>query len=85
MEQSLVDGVVLTGGGAVLTGMCDMAERILDCPARKGLTIGIKDLPEECDVPQWTTAAGLALYSARLKYQKKRQRKAPGLMGLVAG
>lgn len=84
MEQSLVDGVVLAGGGAMLNGMCDMAERILNCPARKGLAIGIKDFPEECDVPAWTTAAGLAMYSARLKFRKKRQRKAPGLLGLVA-
>ncbi len=83
MEQSLVEGVVLTGGGAKLAGMCDMAERVLNCQARKGLAAGIKDYPEECDDPAWTTAAGLAMYAARLRHRGSRRRRAPGLLGLV--
>ena len=67
MEQSLLEGAVLCGGGSMLNGMCDMAERVLNCPARNGLAIGIKDWPDELDNPVWTTAAGLAMYSARLK------------------
>ncbi len=84
MEQALVEGIVLTGGGAQLAGMCDMAERALNCPARKGLAIGIKGYPRECDNPAWATVAGLAMYSARLKLRKDNRRKAPGLLGLVA-
>jgi cell division protein FtsA len=83
MEQGLIEGVVLTGGGSLLTGMCDMAERVLNCPARKGLTVGVKDFPEDCDNPRWTAAAGLAMYAARLRHRNKRRRKAPGLLGLV--
>lgn len=83
MEQSLVEGVVLTGGGAKLTGMCDMAERVLNCQARKGLTLGVKDFPEQCDTPEWTTAAGLTMYAARLRMRNRRKRRAPGLLGLV--
>ena len=37
MEQSLLEGAILTGGGAMLAGMCDMAERVLNCQARNGL------------------------------------------------
>lgn len=84
MDQSLVEGIVLTGGGAQLYGMCDMAERTLNCQARKGLTVGIKDYPRECDGPAWATVAGLAMYSARLRLRKDSRRKAPGLLGLVA-
>ena len=51
MEQALLEGVVLTGGGAMLNGMCDMAERVMNCPARNGLVLGIEDWPEELDNP----------------------------------
>ena len=30
MEQALLEGMVLTGGGALLTGMWEMAERVYD-------------------------------------------------------
>jgi len=83
MEQGLLEGVVLTGGGAMLTGMCDMAERILNCQARKGLAVGVKNFPEECDNPRWTAAAGLTMYAARLRHRNRRRKKAPGLLGLV--
>ena len=37
MDQKLLEGIFLTGGGALLNGMCDMAERVLNCPARIAL------------------------------------------------
>lgn len=83
MERSLLEGVILTGGGALLPGMWDMAERKLDCQACLGLTKGIADWPEELNSPVWTTAAGLAMYSAKLKLHEPPQRRAGGLMGLV--
>ena len=82
-DQSLLEGIVLTGGGAMLNGMCDLAERVLNCPARNGLTVGIEGWPRELDDPAWTTAAGLAMYSARLKLKGEWKRKAPGLIGLA--
>jgi cell division protein FtsA len=83
MEQSLLEGVVLTGGGALLNGMCDMAERVLNFQARNGLPIGIQDWPEELDSVCWTAAAGLAMYSARLKSKREWKAKVPGLVGLI--
>lgn len=83
MEQSLLEGVVLCGGGSLMNGICDVAESVLNCPSRNGLAIGIKDWPEELDNPVWTTAAGLAMYSARLKMRAQAKKRAPGLMGLV--
>jgi cell division protein FtsA len=83
MEQSLLEGVVLTGGGALLPGMWDMAEHILTCQARSGLPIGIEDWPDQLNNPTWAVAAGLAMYSAKLKMQKEWKRKVPGIMGLV--
>jgi cell division protein FtsA len=85
MERRLYEGVVLTGGGALLNGMCDVAERVLDCQAANGL-VGEDDIggwPEELKSPVWTTAAGLALYSAKLKMHRAPPRIVNGLMGFV--
>ena len=53
MERNLLEGIVLTGGGALLNGMCDMAERVLNCQAGNGLTTenDIGDWPEELKSP----------------------------------
>jgi cell division protein FtsA len=83
MDQKLLEGVILAGGGALLNGMCDMAERVLNCPARNALPTGIQDFPEELLSPVWTTAAGLAKYSARLKTSRGARRKTPGLMKML--
>jgi cell division protein FtsA len=81
MEQALMEGVVLTGGGARLNGMCDMAERVMNSQARNGLPVGVEGWPDAINDPAWTTAAGLAMYSARLKYRHAENRGAPGLLG----
>ena len=81
MDQALMGGVVLCGGGARLNGMCDMAERVLNCQARNGLALGIRDWPEEIDDPVWTTAAGLMMYSAKLKSRQQAQQRAAGFLG----
>jgi cell division protein FtsA len=83
MDQKLLEGVILAGGGAMLNGMCDMAERVLNCPARNALPTGIRGLPEELCNPVWATAAGLARYSARLKTNREHRRRAPGLVGML--
>ncbi len=83
MARQLLEGAVLTGGGAQLPGMLDVAERVLECSARNGLPVGIADLPELLTVPEWTTAAGLALYSARLKSYKEGRSKPPGFLNMI--
>ena len=81
----LYEGIVLTGGGALLNGMCDMAERVLNCQAANGIVTedDIAGWPEELKSPAWTTAAGLAMYSARLKMRRPAARSVSGLMGFV--
>ena len=83
MQHSLLEGVMLTGAGALLNGMWDVAERILDCQTCYGLAKGIGDWPHELENPAWTVAAGLAMYSAKLKLHRPPERAARGLMGLL--
>ncbi len=73
--DQVVMGAVLTGGGARLSGMCDVAETVLKCQARNGLPVGILDWPAAIDNPSWTTVAGLAMYSARLRLRAELERK----------
>ena len=51
--------VVLTGGGAQLTGLADMAERLLNAKVRVGNVRGIGGLPPKLAAPAHATVAGL--------------------------
>jgi cell division protein FtsA len=83
MERALLGGVFLTGGGAKLADLCDVAERVLQCQARYGLTVGIEDWPDELHDPKWCVAAGLAMYSAKLKAKERQRRETAGWLGKI--
>lgn len=83
MDKALMEGVVLCGGGAKLPGLCDLAERILNCQTRNGLAIGIRNWPDEINNTEWTVAAGLSMYSARLALRRERRRRVPSIVGMV--
>jgi cell division protein FtsA len=71
-DVQLREGLVLCGGGAQLEGMVEAAEKVLGCPARLGFPRGIRQWPDELMTPVWTTCAGLAMYSARLRSRKEK-------------
>jgi cell division protein FtsA len=81
MEHALTGGVFLTGGGSRLPELLDVADGILGCQARFGLPVGIRHWPETMDRPEWSVAAGLAMYSAKLKTQEQRVRR--GILGKI--
>jgi cell division protein FtsA len=83
MQKAIASGLVIAGGGALLPGICDAAERVLGCPVRMGLTQGFPEWPDELADPAWTTAAGLAMYSARLRSQVDLVRASSGLLGRI--
>jgi cell division protein FtsA len=83
MQRAIASGLVISGGGARLPGICDVAERVLECPARIGLAQGFLDWPEELNDPAWTTAAGLAMYAARLRTKVDLERQSVGLLGRI--
>jgi cell division protein FtsA len=83
MESALISGMFLAGGGAQLEGMCELAEEFLKCRVVNALPVGIRDWPDEIRDPSWSAAAGLAMYSAKLKSQREIQKQAYGLLGKV--
>src|SRR5262249_10266200 len=64
-EKSLNSGIVLTGGGATLDGMAEIAEQIFDLPIRRGCPGGVGGLADHVNSPTFATGVGLGLYRYR--------------------
>jgi cell division protein FtsA len=73
-ERLLSSGVVLTGGGALLHGLTDVAEQVFDAPVRLGYPERDRfgGLVEDIQSPEWTAAAGLALVAQRTQLTEAR-------------
>jgi cell division protein FtsA len=67
-DRQISSGVVLTGGGALLTGVPEIAEQILDLPARRGMPRGVGGLSDEIGSPEYATALGLVLTGYKAKF-----------------
>ncbi|HUY82165.1 MAG TPA: cell division protein FtsA [Acidobacteriaceae bacterium] len=63
--EALGTGCVLTGGGAKLPGMLDVAESLLRVPARIGLPVPLSRMPDELQQPECSVLIGTLLYSHR--------------------
>ena len=55
-------GLVVTGGGAHLDGVIELAAQVFGKPARMGLPSGIPGVGEAWQRPEYTAAVGLALW-----------------------
>ena len=77
----LTTGVVLTGGGSLMQGIVEFAEKVLDVPVRTGKPNGISGLEEMTSNPIYSTGVGLILYGwEQIKHGKSGGRlKAKGL------
>jgi cell division protein FtsA len=60
-------GCVLTGGGAMLTGMVDEAESQLRVKTRAGMPVRLSNMPAELVHPGFSTAVGMLLYAHRTR------------------
>lgn len=67
VERALGAGCVLTGGGAVLPGMLDIAESVLHVPARIGRPVRISHMPESLIDPRFAVSIGTLLYVQRTR------------------
>ena len=62
--ESLAAGVVLTGGSTIMEGIPELAESVLELPARRGLPREIGGLTEVVNSPEYATGVGLVRYGA---------------------
>ena len=72
-ERQLSSGIILTGGGANLNGMADVAEQIFDAPTRIGYPERNRfgGIVEDLQSPEWATVTGLALISMRAQIAER--------------
>jgi cell division protein FtsA len=78
-EKSLNSGIVLTGGGANLDGLTDIAEQIFDMPVRRGAPAGLGGLADHVGNPSFATAVGLLLRAQRLRAHEMTQASGRGI------
>ena len=67
LEKQIPAGLVLTGGGARLRGLPEVAERIFSLPVRVATPRGLAEMSEQVSQPEYSTAIGLVLYGARTR------------------
>lgn len=84
-DGQLGAGVVLTGGGAQLEALAELAEHVFQLPARVGKPVGILGLTTASGAahalknPAHATVAGLVLHGNRIRQAQARQ--AGGVFG----
>lgn len=87
LERQVGAGVVLTGGGSRLAGMCDIAEEVLDVPAHIGLPAKLDGAPEILGQPAYAALVGLLFFAQRARQRREAQRTGlgPRLRAFFAG
>ena len=64
LERTLNAGIVLTGGGSHLPGLCEVAEGIFDHQTRVGEPLGVQGLTALVGSADYATAVGLVVYGS---------------------
>jgi cell division protein FtsA len=77
--------VVLTGGASQITGMTELATRILRRQVRIGRPLGIAGLPEVAKTPAYAAATGLLVYPQAAHLEHFEPRKTRHLMTGTGG
>jgi cell division protein FtsA len=72
--ESLAAGLVLTGGGSLMQGIVELAEKIFDVPVRTGKPTGISGLEQTLSSPIYSTGVGLLLYG----YERAKEGRSGG-------
>ncbi|HQO38865.1 MAG TPA: cell division protein FtsA [Spirochaetota bacterium] len=85
-KEMLAAGVVLTGGGSMLDGSVEAAERVFNMPVRIGIPGDIAGLKDVVATPQYANGVGLLKYGVRMNRFRSQGRfgvSKPGLMSRV--
>ncbi len=85
-EEMVASGVVITGGTAILEGMVEVAERVLDLPVRRGIPSNVGGLVDLVSSPMYATGVGLVQYALKNQADRDLHRFSNGrLFFKVAG
>jgi len=91
MELPLTDypklipsGLVLTGGGANLPGIAELAETVTHLPVRIGVPVRLDGVSDALQDPAYATGAGLLLWQLKNKTRQNPRIRESGLRRFVA-
>jgi cell division protein FtsA len=71
-ERQVLSSVVLVGGGSLMEGVIDMAEQVLDLPARPGTPDFVGGLSGEVGSPAFASVVGIMLYGFHKQMNLKK-------------
>ena len=66
-------GLVLTGGGARLSGLDEICESVLRKPARVGRPLPIPKMPAELAEPEFAAVLGMVYYGNRSRHARREE------------
>jgi len=71
-DRQILSSAVMVGGGSLMDGIVELAENILELPARHGMPNYVGGLMDEIDNPAYATVVGTMLYGF---HKQMNQRK----------
>jgi cell division protein FtsA len=78
-------GVMLTGGGAFLSGVRDLGQKIFNVPCSHGKPIDVQGLPSAKDAPRYAGHVGCIRYIASLHLKEENPTLGKKLVKLLWG
>ncbi|MEW6410531.1 MAG: cell division protein FtsA [Nitrospirota bacterium] len=85
-EDMIASGAVITGGTAIMEGIPEVAEQVLDLPVRRGIPANIGGLVDVVSNPMYATGVGLVFYGAGEAKESMRKRfSGDNIFGRVLG
>jgi cell division protein FtsA len=86
-KEMIAAGIVFTGGGSMIEGCAEAAERKIGLPVRVGVPRDIAGLKDVVATPQFASAVGLLKYGVRsaqyFKTKDRRTKKGPSFFGSI--
>ena len=64
-------GIVLTGGGSLMEGVAELAEKVFEMPVKLGMPHGFGGLKEAARSPVHATGVGLCMFGVEQRHQRK--------------
>lgn len=78
LEDRVASGVVVTGGSAIMDGIPEAAEKVMELPARRGSPINIGGLVDVVNSPMYATGVGLVIFGMQESGAGKGKRMSGG-------
>lgn len=84
-KDMLAAGVVITGGGSMMEGSVEAAERVFNMPVRVGSPRDVVGLKDVVNTPQYSNSVGLLKYGVKMKKFRggRYEKKSPGILASI--